>query len=55
MESEKIIQNLNRRFTEPFPEFYKRRIIYCLTSFSVFCHNSHLWFYFNTLFLRRKS
>lgn len=27
MESEKIIQNLNWRFTEPLPEFYKRRII----------------------------
>ena len=27
MESEKIIQDLNRRFAEPLPEFYKRRII----------------------------
>ncbi len=28
MDSEKIIQVLNRRFAEPLPEFYKRRIIF---------------------------
>ena len=27
MDSEKIIQDLNRRFAAPLPEFYKRRII----------------------------
>ena len=27
MDSEKIIQDLNRRFTAPLPEFYKRRIV----------------------------
>ena len=28
MDTEKIIQDLNRRFAEPLPEFYKRRIIF---------------------------
>ena len=28
MDSEKIIQDLNRRFASPLPEFYKRRIIF---------------------------
>ena len=28
MDTEKIIQDLNRRFSEPLPEFYKRRIIF---------------------------
>lgn len=28
MDTDKIIQNLNRRFGEPLPEFYKRRIIF---------------------------
>ena len=28
MDSEKIIQDLNRRFAAPLPEFYKRRIIF---------------------------
>lgn len=28
METDKIIANLNRRFAEPLPEFYKRRIIF---------------------------
>ncbi len=28
MDAEKIIQDLNRRFAEPLPEFYKRRIIF---------------------------
>ena len=28
MDTDKIIQNLNRRFEEPLPEFYKRRIIF---------------------------
>ena len=28
MDSEKIIQELNQRFTAPLPEFYKRRIIF---------------------------
>ncbi len=28
MDSDKIIQELNQRFTEPLPEFYKRRIIF---------------------------
>ncbi len=28
MDTEKILQNLNRRFTAPLPEFYKRRIIF---------------------------
>ena len=27
MDSEKIIQDLNRRFAAPLPEFYKRRIV----------------------------
>ena len=27
MDSEKIIQELNQRFSAPLPEFYKRRII----------------------------
>ncbi len=27
MDAEKIIQDLNRRFAEPLPEFYKRRIV----------------------------
>lgn len=27
-DSEKVIQELNRRFAEPFPEFYNRRIIF---------------------------
>ena len=28
MESEKVIQDLNQRFAQPLPEFYKRRIIF---------------------------
>ena len=28
MDAEKIIQDLNRRFAAPLPEFYKRRIIF---------------------------
>ncbi len=28
MESDKIIQELNQRFTAPLPEFYKRRIVF---------------------------
>ena len=28
MDAEKIIQDLNRRFTAPLPEFYKRRVIF---------------------------
>ena len=28
MDAEKIIQELNRRFAAPLPEFYKRRIIF---------------------------
>ena len=28
MDSEKIIQDLNRRFAAPLPEFYKRRIVF---------------------------
>ena len=28
MDSEKIVQELNQRFTMPLPEFYKRRIIF---------------------------
>ena len=28
MDSEKIIQDLNRRFASPLPEFYKRRIVF---------------------------
>ncbi len=28
MDSDKIIQELNQRFTEPLPEFYKRRIVF---------------------------
>ena len=28
IDSEKIIQDLNRRFAAPLPEFYKRRIIF---------------------------
>ena len=28
METDKIIADLNRRFAEPLPEFYKRRIIF---------------------------
>ena len=28
VEIDKIIQDLNRRFAEPLPEFYKRRIIF---------------------------
>ena len=27
MDAEKVIQDLNRRFAAPLPEFYKRRII----------------------------
>ena len=27
-DSEKVIQELNRRFAEPLPEFYIRRIIF---------------------------
>lgn len=27
MDAEKIIQDLNRRFAKPLPEFYKRRIV----------------------------
>ena len=27
-DSEKVIQELNRRFAEPLPEFYNRRIIF---------------------------
>lgn len=27
MDTEQIIKDLNRRFAEPLPEFYKRRII----------------------------
>ncbi len=29
MDVEKIIQDLNRRFATPLPEFYKRRVIFC--------------------------
>ncbi len=29
MDVEKIIQDLNRRFAAPLPEFYKRRVIFC--------------------------
>lgn len=29
MDVEKIIQDLNRRFVTPLPEFYKRRVIFC--------------------------
>ena len=28
MDAEKIIQDLNRRFAAPLPEFYKRRVIF---------------------------
>ena len=28
MDTDKIIQDLNRRFAAPLPEFYKRRIIF---------------------------
>ena len=28
MDSEKVIQDLNQRFAQPLPEFYKRRIIF---------------------------
>ena len=28
MDSDKIIQELNQRFAEPLPEFYKRRIVF---------------------------
>lgn len=28
MDTDKIIQDLNRRFAEPLPEFYQRRIIF---------------------------
>lgn len=27
MDADKIIQDLNRRFAKPLPEFYKRRIV----------------------------
>lgn len=30
MDTDKVIQDLNRRFAEPLPEFYKRRIIFWL-------------------------
>ena len=28
MDTDKVIQDLNRRFAAPLPEFYKRRIIF---------------------------
>ena len=28
MDTDKIIQDLNRRFVAPLPEFYQRRIIF---------------------------
>ena len=28
MDAEKVLADLNRRFAEPLPEFYKRRIIF---------------------------
>lgn len=28
METDKVIQDLNRRFAAPLPEFYQRRIIF---------------------------
>ena len=28
MDTDKIIQDLNRRFAAPLPEFYRRRIIF---------------------------
>ena len=28
MDTDKVVQDLNRRFAAPLPEFYKRRIIF---------------------------
>ena len=33
MDAEKIIQDLNRRFAAPLPEFYKRRVIFAGADF----------------------
>ena len=48
MDSDKIIQELNQRFTAPLPEFYKRRIVFWYDEVGEFrdryipCHRENL-------------
>ena len=45
MDTDKIIQDLNRRFAAPLPEFYQRRIIFWYDEDKEFQDSWMKWFW----------